>query len=45
MGHSLAVVLDSAVQVLRQAFDSAPERMFHLVSGLVLLALAMGLRR
>lgn len=45
MGHSLAVVLESIAQILHQSIDPVPERFFHLMSGVVLIAVGMRLRR
>lgn len=45
MGHSLAVMFESFAQVLHQSIDPVPERIFHLMSGVVLIALGLRLRR
>ncbi len=45
MGHTLAVMFEAVAQLLHQSIDPVPERVFHLMSGLVLIAIGMRLRR
>lgn len=45
MGHSLVVVFEMVAQGLHQSIDPVPDRFFHLVSGLVLIAVGFRLRR
>jgi hypothetical protein len=45
MGHSLAVMFETVARILHQQIDPVPERMFHLTSGAVLIAVAIRLRR
>jgi len=44
MGHTVAVIFESVARVLHQVIDPVPERMFHLMSGLVLIAIGLRLR-
>ena len=45
MGHTLAIMFESAARVLHQLIDSVPERMFDLMSAVVLIAVGLRLRR
>ena len=45
MGHTLAVMFETVAQLLHRSIDPVPERMFHLMSGLVLIAIGMRMRR
>lgn len=45
MGHTLALMFEQAARLLYNSVDGVPERMFHLMSGVVLIAVAMRLRR
>lgn len=45
MGYSLALMFEQAARLLYDSVDRVPERMFHLMSGVVLIAVAMRLRR
>jgi len=45
MGHSLAVIFESAAQLVHQSIDPVPDRLFHLVSGVVLIFLGFRMRR
>jgi len=45
MGHSLVMIFDAMGRFLHQSMDPAPERMFHLMSGLALAAVGLRLRR
>ena len=45
MGYSLAMMLETIVGYPRQSIDPVPERMFHLMSGLGLVAVGLRVRR
>jgi len=45
MGHTLALMFESLARILHRSIDPVPERMFHLMSGMVLVAVALRLRR
>jgi hypothetical protein len=38
------VIFESVVRALQQSIDSTPERMFHLMSGMVLITIGLRLR-
>jgi hypothetical protein len=45
MGHSLAVVLEPYFRSISDALASSPDRAFHMISGSVLIAVALRCRR
>ena len=45
MGHTLAMMFESAARILHQLIDSVPERIFDLISAVVLIAVGLRLRR
>ena len=45
MGDSLAMIFETMARFLHQSIDPVPERMFHLMSGLVLVVVGLRLRR
>ncbi len=45
MGHIVAVMFEGLARFAHQLIDPAPERMFHFMSGLVLIAVGLRLRR
>jgi hypothetical protein len=45
MGHTLALIFESIARVLHQSIDPVPERMFHLMSGVILIVVGLRLRR
>ena len=45
MGHTVAVMFEELARFAHQLIDPAPEWMFHLLSGAVLIAVALRLRR
>jgi hypothetical protein len=44
MANTMALVFESVARVLHQVIDPVPERMFHLMSGMVLIAIGLRLR-
>lgn len=45
MGHTLAVMFEEFARTLHQVIDPVPDRSFLLLSGVVILAVGMRLRR
>lgn len=45
MGDPLGVIFHSVAATLRGLVDNSPERAFHLVSAMVLVTIAVSLRR
>ena len=45
MGHTLAVMFEEFARALHQVIDPVPDRAFLLMSGVVILAVGMRLRR
>ena len=45
MGHTVAVIFEGLERFAHQLIDPAPERVFHFMSGLVLIAVWLRLRR
>jgi hypothetical protein len=44
-GHSIAFTIEWFSKLLHQSIDPVPERAFHLLSGAVLIAVGLRLRR
>lgn len=45
MGNSLALMFETVARVLHQSIDPVPERFFHLMSGVVLIAVGFRMRK
>lgn len=45
MGHTLAVTFEEFARALHQLIDPVPDRIFLLMSGVIILAVGMRLRR
>lgn len=45
MSNQLMLLFESAMRVLHQSLDPVPERTFHLMSGLLLIAVGLRMRR
>ena len=45
MGNSLALMFETLAQILHQSIDPVPERFFHLMSGVVLIAVGFRMRK
>jgi len=45
MGNTLALMFESMARYLHQSIDPVPERLFHLMTGVVLITVALRVRR